>query len=143
MWHASILVRAHATAQRHTCNAHIPFEGVGAALAIGLDSSGSPSALSVTRAHSSDPAALESPRELAQLYASSPPAVAAGRPPPMRWPQRGGPRGCGQRIGGGLRLPQPEEFKHGAIFDIYRKSIEKTAPLDPPYRGRWTPPTNV
>ena len=45
--------------QRHTCNAHIPFEGVGAALAIGLDSSGSPSALSVTRAHSSDPSALD------------------------------------------------------------------------------------
>ena len=67
MWHASILVRAHATAQRHTCNAHIPFEGVGAALAIGLDSSGSPSALSVTRAHSSDPAALDGPPRCSEL----------------------------------------------------------------------------
>ena len=50
-----------ATAQRHTCNAHIPFEGVGAALAIGLDSSGSPGALSVPCAHSSHPAALDGP----------------------------------------------------------------------------------
>ena len=79
MWHASILVRAHATAQRHTCNAHIPFEGVGAALAIGLDSSGSPGTLSVPCAHSSHPAALVGPRELAQpLHAiAKAPAVAA------------------------------------------------------------------
>ena len=61
MWHASILVRAHATAQRHTCNAHIPSEGVGAALAIGLDSSGSPGAVSVPCAHSTAPAALDGP----------------------------------------------------------------------------------
>ena len=59
MWHASILVRAHATAQRHTCNAHIPIEGVGAAPTIGLDSSGSPGTLSVPCAHSSHPAAAE------------------------------------------------------------------------------------
>ena len=78
MWHASILVRAHATAQRHTCNAHIPSEGVGAALAIGLDSSGSPGALSVPRAHSSHPAALDGPPRCSELYASKAPAVAAG-----------------------------------------------------------------
>ena len=69
MWHASILVRAYATAQRHTCNAHIPFEGVGAALAIGLDSSGSPGALSVPCAHSSHPAALVGPPRCSELYA--------------------------------------------------------------------------
>ena len=77
MWHASILVRAHATAQRHTCNAHIPFEGVGAALAIGLDSSGSPGALSVPCAHSSHPAALESPLSLSALRVTPLSSVAA------------------------------------------------------------------
>ena len=60
MWHAGVLVRALATAQRHTCSAHIPVEGVAVALVSGLDSSGSPGALSVPRAHSSHPAALES-----------------------------------------------------------------------------------
>ena len=69
MWQASILVRAYATAQRHTCNAHIPFEGVGAALAIGLDSSGSPGALSVPCAHSSHPAALDGLLSLSALRA--------------------------------------------------------------------------
>ena len=78
MWHASILVRAHATAQRHTCNAHIPFEGVGAALAIGLDSSGSPGTLSVPCAHSSHPSALVGPRELAQLRSPKDPERWAG-----------------------------------------------------------------
>ena len=67
MWHASILVRAYATAQRHTCNAHIPIEGVGAALAIGLDSSGSPGTLSVPCAHSSHPAALDGPPRCSEL----------------------------------------------------------------------------
>ena len=80
MWHASILVRAYATAQRHTCNAHIPFEGVGAALAIGLDSSGSPGTLSVPCAHSSHPSALVGPRELAQPYPLYNLAVRVGRP---------------------------------------------------------------
>ena len=80
MWHASILVRAHATAQRHTCNAHIPFEGVGAALAIGLDSSGSPGTLSVPCAHSSAQAALVGPLRCSELRALYNPAVAAGRP---------------------------------------------------------------
>ena len=77
MWQASILVRAYATAQRHTCNAHIPFEGVGAALAIGLDSSGSPGALSVPCAHSSHPAALVGPPRCSELYALWNLAVAA------------------------------------------------------------------
>ena len=58
-------------------SAHTPFEGVGAALAIGLDSCDSPSALSVPRAHSSGRAALESPRELAQLRIAKDLAVAA------------------------------------------------------------------
>ena len=80
MWHESILVRAHATAQRHTCNAHIPIEGVGAALAIGLDSSGSPGTLSVPCAHSSHPAALVGPLRCSELRALYNPAVAAGRP---------------------------------------------------------------
>ena len=63
----SILVRALATRERHTCSAHIPFEAVGVALVIGLDRSGLPSALSVSPAPSTDPAALVGPRELAQL----------------------------------------------------------------------------
>ena len=67
MWHASILVRALATAQRHTCSAHMLLEGVAVALAIGLDSSGSPGALSVPRAHSSHPAALESSQRSPRL----------------------------------------------------------------------------
>ena len=61
MWHASILVRALATGERHTCSAHIPFEAVGVALVIGLDRSGLPSALSVSPAPSTDPAALDGP----------------------------------------------------------------------------------
>ena len=73
MWQASILVRALATGQRHTCNAHIPFEGVGAALAIGLDSSGSPGALSVPCAHSSHPSALVGLLRCSRLYASKDP----------------------------------------------------------------------
>ena len=76
MWHASILVRALATAQRHTCSAHMLLEGVAVALAIGLDSSGSPGALSVPRAHSSHPAALGGPPRCSELYASKAPAVA-------------------------------------------------------------------
>ena len=62
----------------HMQRAHIPFEGVGAALAIGLDSSGSPGALSVPRAHSSPPAALVGPRELAQLRSTKDPEPLAG-----------------------------------------------------------------
>ena len=76
MCHESILVRAYATAQRHTCNAHTPIEGVGAAPAIGLDSSGSPGALSVPCAHSTAPAALDGPPRCSELYASKAPAVA-------------------------------------------------------------------
>ena len=56
-----------------------------------------------------------------------------GRPPPMRWPQRGGPRGCGQRIGGGLRLPQPEEKSSRPSrrqAELYNRN---QAPLCTPY----------
>ena len=77
MWHASILVRALATGERHTCSAHIPFEAVGVALVIGLDRSGLPGALSVSPAPSTDPAALDGPRELAQLRIPKDLAVAA------------------------------------------------------------------
>ena len=50
MWHASILVRALVHGWRHMERAHTPVEGVGAALAIGLDSCDLPSALSVPAA---------------------------------------------------------------------------------------------
>ena len=63
---------------RYTCSARIPFEGIGAALAIGLDSSGSPGALSVPCAHSSHPAALESPLSLSALRVTPLSSVAAG-----------------------------------------------------------------
>ena len=77
MWHAGILVRALVHGWRHTCNAHIPFEGVGAALAIGLDSSGSPGALSVPCAHSSGRAALVEPLRCSRLSCLYNLAVAA------------------------------------------------------------------
>ena len=51
-------------------------EGVAAALVSGLDSCGSPSALSVSRAHSTDQAALEEPLRCSEPYASKAPAVA-------------------------------------------------------------------
>ena len=78
MWHASILVRALVHGWRHMGDAHTPVEGVGAALAIGLDSSGSPGALSVPCAHSSHPAALESPLSLSALRVTPLSSVAAG-----------------------------------------------------------------
>ena len=61
MWHASILVRALVHGWRHMGGAHTPVEGVAAALESGLDSCDSPSALSVSRAHSTDQPALEEP----------------------------------------------------------------------------------
>ena len=53
---------------RHMERAHTPVEGVAVALAIGLDSCDSPSALSVPRAHSIDRSALESPLRSPRLY---------------------------------------------------------------------------
>ena len=73
MWQASILVRALVHGWRHMGGAHTPVEGVAAALAIGLDSSGSPGALSVPCAHSSHPAALEGPLRCSELCASKAP----------------------------------------------------------------------
>ena len=61
MWQASILVRALVHGWRHMGGAHTPVEGVAAALESGLDSCDSPSALSVSRAHSTDQPALEEP----------------------------------------------------------------------------------
>ena len=70
MWQASILVRALVRGWRHMERAHTPVEGVAVrvALAIGLDSCDSPSALSVPRAHSIDRSALESPLRSPRLY---------------------------------------------------------------------------
>ena len=76
MWHASILVRALVHGWRHMGGAHTPVEGVAAALVSGLDSCDSPSALSVSRAHSTDQAALEEPLRCSEPYASKAPAVA-------------------------------------------------------------------
>ena len=76
MWHASILVRALVHGWRHMGGAHTPVEGVAAALESGLDSCDSPSALSVSRAHSTDQAALEEPLRCSEPYASKAPAVA-------------------------------------------------------------------
>ena len=64
----SILVRALVRGWRHMGRAHTPVEGVAVALAIGLDSCDSPSALSVPRAHSIDRSALESPLRSPRLY---------------------------------------------------------------------------
>ena len=70
MCQASILVRAlvHGWRWRHMGEAHMLAEGVAVALVVGLDSSGSPGALSVPRAHSSHPAALESSLRSPRLY---------------------------------------------------------------------------
>ena len=76
MWHASILVRALVHGWRHMGGAHTPVEGVAAALVSGLDSCDSPSALSVSRAPSTDQAALEEPLRCSEPYASKAPAVA-------------------------------------------------------------------
>ena len=65
----SILVRALVHGWRHMGRAHMRVEGVAVALMSGLDSSGSPSALSVPRAHSSHRAAAESPLRCSELYA--------------------------------------------------------------------------
>ena len=54
----SILARALVHGWRHMGEAHMLVEGVAVALVVGLDSSGSPSVLSVPRAHSSHPARL-------------------------------------------------------------------------------------
>ena len=78
MCQASILVRALVHGWRHMGGAHTPVEGVAVALVIGLDSSGSPGALSVPRAHSSDRSALGGPLRCSALLRASPPAVAAG-----------------------------------------------------------------
>ena len=77
MWQASILVRAVVHGWRHMGGAHMRVEHVGAALAIGLDSSGSPGALSVPCAHSSHPAAFVGPPRCSELYALWNLAVAA------------------------------------------------------------------
>ena len=107
MWHASILVRALATAQRHTCSAHMLLEGVAVALAIGLDSSGSPGALSVPRAQSSHPAALESSESSA---APSALRILNGQPadPSFEAAQPGGPSGCAGHLSAGWRQPQQD-----------------------------------
>ena len=55
----SILARALVHGWRHMGEAHMLVEGVAVALVVGLDSSGSPSVLSVPRAHSSHRAAAE------------------------------------------------------------------------------------
>ena len=65
----SILARALVHGWRHMGEAHMLVEGVAVALVVGLDSSGSPSVLSVPRAHSSHPAAAESPLRCSELYA--------------------------------------------------------------------------
>ena len=78
MWHASILVRALVHGWRHMVGAHTPVEGVAAALVSGLDSCGSPSALSVPCAHSTARAALEEPLRCSELYAFLLKPVAAG-----------------------------------------------------------------
>ena len=76
MWQASILVRALVHGWRHMGGAHTPVESVTAALAIGLDSSGSPSALSVPPAPSTDPAALGGLLRCSALLRAITPAVA-------------------------------------------------------------------
>ena len=65
----SILARALVHGWRHMGEAHMLVEGVAVALVVGLDSSGSPSVLSVPRAHSSHRAAAESPLRCSELYA--------------------------------------------------------------------------
>ena len=78
MWQASILVRALVHGWRHRGGAHMCVEGVGAAVVSGLDSGDSPSALSVSRAHSTDQPALEEPPRCSELYAFLLKPVAAG-----------------------------------------------------------------
>ena len=73
----SILVRALVRGWRHMGRAHTPVEGVAVALAIGLDSSSSPSTLSVPPAPSTDRAALGRLLRFSALYASKAPAVQA------------------------------------------------------------------
>ena len=77
MWQASILVRALVHGWRHMGGAHMRVDGVAVALVSGLDSCDSPSALSVPRAPSSHPAALESAPRCSELYASKAPAMQA------------------------------------------------------------------
>ena len=77
MRQASILMRALVHGWRHRGGAHMCVEGVGAAVVSGLDSGDSPSALSVSRAHSTDQPALEEPPRCSALYASMAPDVQA------------------------------------------------------------------
>ena len=67
MWQASILVRALVHGWRHMGGAHMRVDGVAVALVSGLDSCDSSSALSVPRAPSSHPAALESSQRSPRL----------------------------------------------------------------------------
>ena len=99
--------RALATAQRHTCSAHMLLEGVAVALVIALDSSGSPGALSVPRAQSSHPAALESSESSA---APSALRILNGQPadPSFEAAQPGGPSGCAGHLSAGWRQPQQD-----------------------------------
>ena len=78
MWQASILVRALVHGWRHRGGAHMCVEGVGAAVVSGLDSGDSPSALSVSRAHSTDQPALEEPPRCSRAPRLYNLAVAAG-----------------------------------------------------------------
>ena len=107
MCQASILVRALVHGWRHMGGAHTPVEGVAAALAIGLDSSGSPGALSVPRAQSSHPAALESSESSA---APSALRILNGQPadPSFEAAQPGGPSGCAGHLSAGRRQPQQD-----------------------------------
>ena len=83
--HSHESARARVDGWRHMGGAHTPVEGVAAALMSGLDSCDSPSALSVSRAPSTDQAALEEPLRCSELYASKAPAVACSevRPRPI------------------------------------------------------------
>ena len=107
MWHASIRVRALVHGWRHTCSAHMLLEGVAVALVIALDSSGSPGALSVPRAQSSHPAALESSESSA---APSALRILNGQPadPSFEAAQPGGPSGCAGHLSAGRRQPQQD-----------------------------------
>ena len=66
-------VRSSHDGWRHMGGAHMRVEGVAVAVVSGLDSSGSPSALSVPRAHSTGRAALGGFLRCSALYASKAP----------------------------------------------------------------------
>ena len=110
MWHASILVRALVHGWRHTCSAHMRVEGVAAALVSGLDSCDSPSALSVSRARSTDQAALEEPLRCSEDGAAH--AISSGcasrQTPASSSAQPASGRGCAEHLSAGWRPPQPD-----------------------------------